>query len=320
VVIFNDITFGLPDYDGIWSMERDFLMRQYVLDNYQPILDVQGQIIMLRDDLASAAPPPPALLVPPITTGLYFADEPACDWGDIPDFLDPPTPAEVAAGLPATTTSSGQTVTSASGWAFDSRADRPAAEVLAVEDGTVVAETQPTGSRPDVATGLGNPEATVTGWSLGVIDPTSAISFYALNADGTATPLPPAEATPEASTIHTEQGTVYRVVAAPNPGYVDEIQTGTILNMSPPASTALDNYQWLEFHSSSGFGEASIEVTDQTLGGQPSHVISFQTLPSVGHTVYLRVGSCIQWHGYQPGDLHLVVQGAPSDMSVRALP
>ena len=91
VVIFNDLTFGLADYDGIWSMEREYLISQYVLDNYQPILDVQGQIVMLRDDLMSAKPAPPTLVVPPITTGLYFADEPACGWGDVPNFLDPPT-------------------------------------------------------------------------------------------------------------------------------------------------------------------------------------------------------------------------------------
>jgi uridine phosphorylase len=75
----------------------------------------------------------------------------------------------------------------------------------------------------------------------------------------------------------------------------------------------------LEFESPTGFGQATIEVTDQTMGAQPSHTITFQTLPSAGHTVFLRVGSCIQWHGYQAGELHLVTSGAPADMSVRLL-
>jgi hypothetical protein len=320
VVIFNDITFGLPDYDEIWSMERNFLISQYILDNYQPILDVEGQIVMLRDDLVSAKPPPPALLVPPITTGLYFADEPACDWGDVPDFLDPPTQAETASGQPATLTPAGQAVT-ARGWAFDSRSDRPAGAVLAVAGGVVIGETTPAGSRPDVAGALHTSEATMTGWAMGVMaNQSTEVTFYALNSDGTVTPIPSVETAPAASTIRTPQGTVYRVVASPNAGNVDEEQTETVITMSLPGSASLSSDQWLEFESPSGFGQASIEVTDQTFGAEPSHVISFQTLPQVGHTVFLRVGSCIQWHGFQANHLDLVVKGAPSDMSVLGLP
>jgi len=87
-----------------------------------------------------------------------------------------------------------------------------------------------------------------------------------------------------------------------------------------PGSTSLATYQWLEFESSTGFGQVTIEVTDQTLGARLSHVISFQTLPEVGSAVYLRVRSCVQWHGYEASDLHLVVKGAPAGMSVRLLP
>ncbi len=320
VVIFNDITFGLADYDEIWSMERDFLISQYILDNYQPILDVEGQIVMLRDDLMSAKPSPPALLVPPVTTGLYFADEPACDWRDAPDFLDPPTQSEAGSGQPVSLTPAGHAVT-ARGWAFDSRSDRPAAAVLAVAGGVVIGETTPTGSRPDVAAALHTSEATMTGWALGVsADQSPEPTFYALNGDGTVTPIPSVEGSPAASTIRTPQGTVYRVVASPNAGNVDEEQTETVITMSLTGSASLSSYQWLEFDSPSGFGQASIEVTDQTLGAEPSHVISFQTLPQVGQTVFLRVGSCIQWHGFQADHLDLVVQGAPSDMAVRVLP
>lgn len=211
-------------------------------------------------------------------------------------------------------------MTSASGWAFDSRAGRPPAAVLAVAGGAVVGETEPTVARPDVAAALRDPQATVTGWSLTVVAGSSSLSFYALNADGTVTQIPSASAGPAPSTIRTEQGEVYRVVGSPNSGHVDEIETGTVMSLTPAGSASLDTYQWLEFQSASGFGNASMEVTDQTLGAQPSHVISFQTLPWVGHAVYLRVGSCIQWHGYQASDLHLVLQGAPADLSVRLLP
>jgi hypothetical protein len=321
VVIFNDVTFGLPDYDGISSMEREFLVSQYILDNYQPILDVQGQLIMLRDDLVSTAPAAPALKVPPITTGLYFADVMGCDWGGIPDFFDPPAQSEIDSGQAATTMLSTQTVTSGAGWAFDGNANRAATAVLAVSGGIVVGETQTMTSRPDVAAALKEPSALMTGWALSAVSTTEApVTFYDLNADGTATPIASSIVSAPTPSIEGEGGTVYDVVDASNSGHVDVMQTGTVLKMSVPQSTTLTAYQWLEFQSPSGFGQASIQVTDHTLGTQPSHLISFQTLPGVGRTVYVRVGSCIQWHGYQASDLHLVVQGAPQDMSVRLLP
>ena len=59
---------------------------------------------------------------------------------------------------------------------------------------------------------------------------------------------------------------------------------------------------------------------DQTRGAQPWDLISFRTLPQVGYTVHLRVGSCIQWHRYDAGNLHLVVKRGPAEMSVRVLP
>ena len=138
----------------------------------------------------------------------------------------------------------------------------------------------------------------MTGWAMGVLtDQTTGVTFYALNEDGTVTPIPPAESVGAPSTIHTAEGIAYMVVASPNAGNLDEEQTEKVISMSLPGSASLSAYQWLELNSPSGFGQASIEVTDQTFGGEPSHVISFQTLPQVGHIVYLRVGSCIQWHG-----------------------
>jgi hypothetical protein len=319
VVIFNNTTFGLPDYDGIWSMERDYLVSQYLLDNYHPIVDVQGQLVMLRDDLVKKAPPPPSLKGASVTTGLYFASEPSCNWGEVPDFLDPPTAAEIGAGLPVTT-EAGQ-LREASGWAFDSSANQPAAAVLATSAGTVIAQTEPSISRPDVAAALHDPVAALTGWTLPVVaTPGAALGFFAMNSDGTVSPLAESGGAAVPSTIHAADGRVYLVVDRPDSGHVEQLTTSTtpVLNLSIPGS--LSAYQWVEFHAPSGFGHATIQLTDQTLGTDASHVISFATLPQVGKTVYLRVGSCIQWHGYSTNDLHLLVQGAPSDMSLRVLP
>lgn len=92
VVIFFDTTFGLPFYDGITSMERDYLVSQYILDHYRPVEDVQGQLLMVRDDLAPA--PTPA------SQKLYFS-VPACNWGDTPDFFTPPPARDRAEAVPA---------------------------------------------------------------------------------------------------------------------------------------------------------------------------------------------------------------------------
>ena len=100
VVLFNDVWFGIPDYDGIWSMERNYIVSQYILDHYRPLLDTHGQLVMLRNDLFREARPLSSLSQPPITRGLYFdLTLPACDWGDVPNFLIHPSSKAVYAGL-----------------------------------------------------------------------------------------------------------------------------------------------------------------------------------------------------------------------------
>ena len=275
---------------------------------------------MLRDDLLNTAPPPPPLKVPPITTGLYFADVMPCAWGDIPDFFDPPTSVEIRAGVPVPTVSEGD-VTSASGWAFDSGANQPPAAILAVSDGMVIAQTEPTLSRPDVAAYLHTPSALITGWTLSASSKQGTpLSYFSLNSDDTVTPIPGSGPSAVPATVRTPQGAVYHVIDQASSGHVDVVQTASLAKLVLERSSPLSMYQWIEFQSPTGFGDATIELTDQTLGGEPSHVISFETLPRVGHTVYLRVGSCIQWHGYQADAVDLVVQGAPSDISLRLLP
>jgi hypothetical protein len=321
VVIFNDLTFGLPNYDDIWSMERQYLVSQYILDHYRPMVDVSGQIVMLRSDLANSAPPLPALRTQPLTAGLYFADEPACDWGDIPDFLHTPTPAEVLAAAPTVVTGPGEPVTTASGWAYDKGARQAPVAILAAQGGIVVGQTTTNISRADVAAHFGDQAALMTGWSLSVLTSSaSALGFYAENSDGTVTALNAAGAVGVPATIRTDQGASYRVVERAGTGNVEHRTVSSPLSMEVSGPAPLTAYQWLQFHSDAGFGNATIRVTDIVDGASPSHSISFSTLPRVGHTVYLRVGSCIQWHGYETHHLYLFVQGVPSDMSVRLLP
>jgi hypothetical protein len=48
-------------------------------------------------------------------------------------------------------------------------------------------------------------------------------------------------------------------------------------------------------------------------------MIAFNTLPMVGDSVFTRVGSCLQWHGYDTSTLTLLVNGPPKDLTVRLL-
>ena len=95
LVIFTNSTFGLPYVDGFQGLAiSDFLhsynVSDYLLDHYRPLVDVDGQLILIRDDLAGKAPPPPRLYTTPQTTNLYDATG-QCAWGFAPNFLPSPT-------------------------------------------------------------------------------------------------------------------------------------------------------------------------------------------------------------------------------------
>jgi hypothetical protein len=316
VVIFNDHTYGIPSYDGIWSMERNYLVSQYLLDNYKPFADVHGQLVMLRNDMVATAPPLPPLHQAAKTTDLYFSNLPACDWGTTPNFLKPPTAEEIGAGVPA---SPSATAVSASGWAFDAGAHRTSSTVLAVRGGGVVAEATPAISRPDVAANLRDPAAASSGWTM--VLPSTALQdvvFYALNPDGTVSPLPrDGGNAPSAVVVRGRSGQSYRVVTGRTSGHVDGVPS-SLLALSVPGTAPITGYQWLELHSDSGFNSHIILTDDATPLHDSPHNISFDSLPRAGNTVYLRVGSCIQWHGYETRTL--LLQGAPAGVSLRLLP
>jgi hypothetical protein len=98
VVIFYEREFGLVSFDGLSGMERNYLVSEYLLNHYSPLLVVQGQLIMLRNDLVASAPPLPKLAKPVVTTALYFRTL-GCNWGFVPNFFVPPPKAEIRAGL-----------------------------------------------------------------------------------------------------------------------------------------------------------------------------------------------------------------------------
>jgi hypothetical protein len=86
VVLFDSEFFGLWQWDGIDNNVRDYAVSQYLLDNYRPVLDTHGVLLLLRDDVMASRPPVPRLRQRPVSTNLYFSSS-ACAWGDTPNFL-----------------------------------------------------------------------------------------------------------------------------------------------------------------------------------------------------------------------------------------
>jgi hypothetical protein len=104
LVVFTNDRYGLPSWDLIPNQVRHYDISQYLLDNYHPLLDVQSQLILVKN--GANVPSPTRLNLklsrPPAVNNLYF-DAPACDWGYTPNFFSvtpSPKPGRPAVSLP----------------------------------------------------------------------------------------------------------------------------------------------------------------------------------------------------------------------------
>ena len=303
VVVFTDSSFGLPEYDFVPQVLRSYLVSSYLYANYQPLLSFQGQLLLIRKDLAATAPP-----VPPgfNTSGLYFAS-PACTFGDIPNFFPGPTDSPPRPQLNVPMTQITGFTTTISGWAAGAPSAAPVTGVVAVDGGRVVGTSPSLQARPDVAANLHDPAALDSGFTISMTaSKTRTFALYAMHPDGTASPL---ALTPgvgrglvvQASydTITTPDGASHRVVGADTVSHVDSTTqtSGNLITFHLPPGTSTASYTWLRLEARDPFGSASFALTDQP-GSAPGHFIEFNTLPRVGKQVYVRVGSCLQWQGY----------------------
>jgi hypothetical protein len=212
-----------------------------------------------------------------------------------------------------------------SGWAFDTQDGKPVKQVIAVSDGRVVASLTPSLARADVAAAVNNPLATSSGYQFQFwVAKSAGFRIYAVNVDGTVTPLstpPGVTSSGTASQVTTSDGHVHPVRISASEGSIDtasEYEATRSFTLTIPPGTDLADYQWMEMRSPSGFGRSRIELTDNLTGGA-SHVIAFNTLPRVGDSVFNRVGSCLQWHGYATTKLTLLVHGPSKAFTVELL-
>ena len=317
LVVFSDKTFGLlaDRYDYIDGMIRNYQVSEYLLQHYLPFADVDGQLVMLRRDLVGKVRPPGSVGVPVLTSGLYF-EQPSCDWGYIPNFLQLPAEVGRSRGVSLKVVAAKRRSETIAGWAIDDQSLEPSAEVMAVIAGRVVATATPDMVSPDLEAAFQTMALTYSRFLLNV--PRALIrqglEIYSLNSNGTVTRILSSGADPAASVI--DRGTTPRFVidrygvrravqaSARSTGFVDRISPVYIYEVVLPAAVVRSNYSWLRLGFGRVYGQMNIELGDDL--EVPGRQITLSTLAGGGRTIDVNVGACSQWYGYQTRTLLMV--------------
>jgi hypothetical protein len=259
------------------------------------------------------------LQVPPITTSLY-QEAPACNWGTSSDFLSTFTNLDETTSL--TLAPHGNTFDTTevhvSGWAFDQKVSTPFTSVLAISRGNVVASIPVSVSRPDVANVLKVPMAEQSGFTGEFnVAAGQAFALYGETAEGELLPLPRYQAsgmTAVAQAASAESASGLRVgedistggempstvEAGVSLGNIDsENQTKGALaeQFTVPAGVDLSDFKTMEISSRTDFGTGTFQLAPQ-LNPAAANTIDFGSSPRVGNHMFVPVGSCLQWHGY----------------------
>jgi hypothetical protein len=333
LVLFNDKTYGLLNWDGIPNQVRHYDVSQYILDHYTPLLSTHTQLIygltsaQLSPDVAMTLP----LQQPPQTQNIDFAGF-ACDWGYAPNFLSISPPPNQASVSPVTLTTQptpkGEVISV--GWAGDLATGQAASQVVLTAAGKVIGSVVPSIDRPDVAAVYGQPGLETSGYRLFISVPDSVLSdpsasqslrIYGVSAGGVATELvgSPGAALPPDRQITMADGSTIPVKAGVVTGAVDTITPYHQLVVSPPTGSSWADYRWLEIDTTTRFANDGWDVTDEQTG-DPGHQVIFRTLGNSSTTIRVFVGSCAQWHGYAAMPLYLG-HGVGEDIAaVRLIP
>jgi hypothetical protein len=313
VVIFDSTSMGVPAWDGIPNNVRHYDLSQYLLDNWVPVLRTHGNLILVRRDLALAGDARPgasmpALAEPPVTTDLWFSRS-SCYWGTSAAYL-PSIPAGEPRQVPVTTLGIRKVIT-VTGWAADPVSGRPAT-VVGVAGSQVVGTATSSLPWPDVAAAAGT--APDVGFRFfGLADPPAVVSFYLLGEDGLAYPLagsPPSDLAlltlPDGRLVPTTTTTAGRLEA--------DTSVIRLVHQIDPTGLRLADYALATFSAgASGLGDARLTITDAP--GLPGHDIYAGAVPWANPVLPIRVGSCLQWRGYDSSRPLYVLQDQGNPVS-----
>ena len=284
---------SLAVWDQISNQVRHYDVSEYLLDQYVPVLETHGFVLMRRrEDGISPRPE------------LYF-HSPPCDWGHVPNFFRP-SPAAKAEVLNVPFRAL-DPVLRIRGWAVDREARTPAKEVVVTRDGKVIARARPNQRRPDVSFELSDPAYRDSGF--GVAAPFSSDSDADL--DGVR--------------VHAimQSGEAMELVLAPGAdperaGGVEAADVEKPLALHLPAYA--DTYRWLEVRTGEPLQRGVFELSDR-LEESPlgPRMISFKTLDRGETLTRVRVGACSQWRGYRADSVYLMPSAEQDIREIRLL-
>ncbi|MBJ7357591.1 hypothetical protein [Nocardioides sp.] len=304
-----DALVGLPAWDGVGNQIRHFAVSQYLLDGWTPVLSTHGVIFMVRNDLYADRPPIPELVEEPRTTDLHFASH-GCDWGFVPNYLESPaTGRSVSVEVDPARRAHRIDV---AGWAFDAEAGRLPTRILLVAGREVVATTPAGIDRPDVAAAV-DPAAGKSGFALRTVTSNpDRVRVYAEYADGLAYPLSDRGVRIDSLVLPDGEGTI-KVARQRGLGSVDEskVLAGWLSTVDVPEEVSLEDVRTLSLSRPEGLlGRGTYVLTDTPVAtGAGDRTIRFETLFKGGDTISVRVGACLQWHGFDADQLYLFRRG-----------
>ncbi|HUY23055.1 MAG TPA: hypothetical protein VMV22_12040, partial [Acidimicrobiales bacterium] len=314
VVVFYGLGMGLPAWDGIQAWVRHYAVSEYLLDNYRPLADVDGQFVMVRADLAATAPPLPALKGP-VTTSDPYLSLPTCDWGFAPNFLARSASLSSSPGLTLRTHVVATSVVSLSGWSFDARRALPPVRVLAARDGRQVGSVVPNGVRLDALRRFTATGILRSGFTMDLLARSAGpVALYGLNPDGTVSPLAPLSSAPSTLVVRggdqpvtTSDGVVHAVSTESVGSVGAALVHEQIVALDVPPGSDLAGYHWLELSAPRHVGPGAYSVSDGI--DQSPGAISFRALLRAGSHLFVQVGSCPQWRSFTAPGLTLLARG-----------
>jgi hypothetical protein len=303
-VAFDSKDIGLTNWDMISNQVRHYALAQYLLDGWRPVARSHEALFLLRNDLTPSLPDRADLHEPLETTDLYDANR-GCDWGQAANYLE-----SAPAGGSVTLTVGSPRLTrywETSGWAYDGTAGTRVERVLVAVGDEVVQTLQAAHPRLDLAAKFKAPDkasSSFEGW--GTTSLPGRLTLYAELADGAAHPLararrdqPPGlrlgATTIRTSPVRATGTTILRSRLA------------TVSTVKVPASVDPSSYELATFRAAGRIGRAQVLLATSSTGSSDrDSAISFRTRPWTGASTRVRVGSCLQWHGYTRGGLQLV--------------
>ena len=318
LIAYNTDGIGLPAWDGVQNQVRSFIDSQYILDHWTPIIEAQGVLFLLRNDLLKHRPPVPHLSQPPVTTDLYSSAG-ACNWGDAANFLES-QPSGRSVSLHADRLVDHREV-SISGWSFDPKTKQVPKQVFVVIGHQLVAWGPIFSADPSIGARFHSKAAAASGFVFNFATTVRGpISLYVVTADNAVHPVAaagfdlgkPLPRVPLPRVV-APGGAIAAVRSSPI-GSVTVMTSNEeyVSRFTLPPGNSLPGFDLATFASAQNIGDSQLTLSQDDgpdLNVPGGTDILANTLPVTGSKIAVRVGSCLTWHGYAGRTLYVGQMG-----------